>query len=97
MNQERLLNIILTPYLSEKATIGIEKKNQYVFKIAEFASKADVKDAVEHLFNAKVKDVTVMNVRSKKKSFRGKEGSRKGWKKAYVTLQSEQKLDFIGA
>ncbi|MBX3708945.1 MAG: 50S ribosomal protein L23 [Gammaproteobacteria bacterium] len=97
MNQERLLQIILSPHISEKATIGMEKRNEYVFQIVDSANKSEVKDAVEHLFNAKVKTVRIVNVRPKKKLFRGVEGKRKGWKKAYVTLQANQKLDIIGA
>lgn len=97
MNKERLLSVILTPHISEKATKGMEKKNEYVFEVANFATKPVVKDAVEHLFNTKVKSVRIVNVRAKKKLFKGLEGSRKGWKKAYVTLQADQKLEMIGA
>lgn len=97
MNQERLLKIILSPHISEKSTIGAEKRNEYVFEVIDSASKPEVKDAVEHLFNTKVKSVRIVNVRPKKKLFRGLEGKRKGWKKAYVTLQTDQKLDIIGA
>lgn len=97
MNQERLLKVILSPHISEKATIATEKNNTYVFHVIECATKPEVKDAVEMLFNAKVKSVHIVNVRPKKKLFKGKEGTRKGWKKAYVTLHADQKLDFMGA
>lgn len=97
MNQERLLQVILSPHVSEKATIGVDKRNEYVFQVIENATKPEVKDAVEYLFNAKVKAVRIMNVRPKKKLFKGIEGKRKGWKKAYVTLQADQKLDIMGA
>ncbi len=97
MNQERLLQIILTPHISEKATVAADKQNVYVFQVVESASKPEIKDAVEFLFNTKVKAVRVVNVRPKKKLFRGVKGERKGWKKAYVTLQSDQKLDIVGA
>jgi len=97
MNQERLLQVILSPHVSEKATIGVDKRNEYVFQVIENATKPEVKDAVEYLFNAKVKTVRIMNVRPKKKLFKGIEGKRKGWKKAYVTLQADQKLDIMGA
>lgn len=97
MNQERLLQVILSPHISEKATIGVDKRNEYVFQVIENATKPEVKDAIEHLFNAKVKTVRIMNVRPKKKLFKGIEGKRKGWKKAYVTLQADQKLDIMGA
>lgn len=96
MNQERLLQVILSPYISEKATIGVEKHNEYVFQVALTATKIEVKDAVEHLFKTKVKHVRIVNVRSKAKTFRGFEGNRKAWKKAYVALQADQKLELAG-
>ena len=74
MNQERLLKIILSPHISEKSTIGTEKRNEYVFQVIENATKPEVKDAVEHLFNTKVKSVRIVNVKAKKKMFRGLEG-----------------------
>lgn len=97
MNQERLLQVILSPHISEKSTIALEKRNEYVFEVANNATKPEVKDAIEHLFNAKVKSVRIVNVRPKKKLFRGFEGKRQGWKKAYITLQADQKLDIVGA
>lgn len=97
MNQERLLKIILTPHVSEKSSIRAEKFNEYVFRVIENATKPEIKNAVEYLFNTKVKAVRIVNVRAKKRSFRGIEGKRKGWKKAYVSLLSDQKLDFIEA
>ena|SRR5579883_250158 len=97
MNQERLLKVILSPHISEKATVAMEKHNEYVFQVVDSATKPEVKDAIEFLFNAKVKSVRIVNVRTKKKMFKGIEGKRKGWKKAYVTLQADQKLDIMGA
>lgn len=97
MNQERLLKVIVSPHISEKATIVAEKRNEYVFQVAQDATKPEVKDAIEFLFNTKVKSVRIVNVRSKRKLFRGFEGKRKGWKKAYVALQADQKLDIVGA
>lgn len=97
MRQERLLKIIKSPHISEKATIRIEKNNEYVFEVIDNATKPEIKDAVELLFKTKVKLVRVVNVRPKTKLFRGVEGKRKGWKKAYVTLQADQKLDILGA
>jgi large subunit ribosomal protein L23 len=87
----------LSPHISEKATLGMEKRNEYVFEVLATATKPEVKDAIEHLFNAKVKSVRIVNVISKKKLFKGIEGKRKAWKKAYVTLQADQKLDILGA
>ncbi|EKE22939.1 MAG: Ribosomal protein L23 [uncultured bacterium] len=97
MNQERLLKVILSPHISEKATIGTEKNNEYVFQVMKCATKPEVKDAIEFIFNTKVKCVRIVNVRPKAKTFRGIQGARKGWKKAYVTLQADQKLEVAGA
>ena len=97
MNQERLLKVILSPHVSEKATIGTEKNNEYVFQVMKCSTKPEIKDAVEFIFNTKVKCVRIVNVIAKAKSFRGIQGARKGWKKAYVTLQADQKLEVAGA
>lgn len=97
MKQERLLKIVLSPHVSEKATRATEKHNEYVFKVLANATKPEIKDAIESLFNTKVKSVHVLNVKVKKRTFRGVEGKRKGWKKAYVTLHSDQKLDLGNA
>lgn len=96
MNQERLYQIILSPHVSEKTTIIAEKKNEHVFRVHATATKPEIKDAIEFLFQAKVKAVRIVNVKSKKRIFRNIEGCKKAWKKAYVTLQSDQKLDLIG-
>ncbi len=97
MNQERLLQVIISPHISEKSTVGAEKNNEHVFEVAATATKPEIKDAVEFLFNTKVKTVRIVNVRAKKKMFKNIEGKKKGWKKAYVSLQSDQKLDIMGA
>ena len=97
MKQERLLKIILSPHISEKATRAVEKNNEYVFHVESTATKPEIKDAIESLFSAKVKSVRIVNVVPKKKIFKNVEGARKAWKKAYVSLQDGQKLDMVGA
>ncbi len=97
MNQERLLKILLRPHVSEKVATGIEKNNSHVFEVLESATKSEISDAVESLFNTKVKSVRIVNVKPKTKVFRGMNGKRKAWKKAYITLQADQKIDLIGA
>jgi large subunit ribosomal protein L23 len=97
MNQERLLKIVLSPHISEKGSVRAEKHNEYIFQVIADATKPEVKSAVEFLFNVKVTEVRILNVKPKQRLFRGLQGKRKGWKKAYVTLQSDHKLDFIGA
>jgi len=94
MNQERLMNVILRPYLSEKASIGAEKRQEYVFEVLRNATKPDVENAVELLFKVKVQSVRIVNVKTKPKRFGQIQGKSKAWKKAYVKLQKGQTIDF---
>ena len=71
MNQERLYKIIESSHISEKAATLTEKQNQYVFRVVSDATKSEIKNAVEFLFNTKVKLVRVLNVRHKQKTFKG--------------------------
>jgi large subunit ribosomal protein L23 len=87
MNEERLMNIILTPHVSEKATVKADVENQHVFSVAKDANKFEVKKAVEKMFEVKVQDVRLLNVHGKLKKVRGRYGKTKDWKKAYVRLK----------
>ncbi|MCW3481716.1 50S ribosomal protein L23 [Crenobacter sp. SG2303] len=97
MNQERLMQVILAPVVSEKSTFVAEKHQQVVFRVATDATKPEVKAAVELLFNVKVQDVTTVNVKGKVKRFGQRFGRRKDWKKAYVSLVPGQELDLNAA
>lgn len=96
MNQERLINVLLAPVVSEKSTVVAETDNQYVFKVVPDATKPEIKGAVESLFNVHVEQVRVSNMKGKQKRFGARQGRRSGWKKAYVTLESGQEIDFMG-
>lgn len=96
MNQERLLKVLLAPHVSEKSTRIAEKHNQIAFKIATDATKAEVKSAVELLFKVKVSTVSVVNVKGKTKRFGARFGCRSDWKKAYVSIEAGQEIDFLG-
>ncbi|MFZ9544941.1 MAG: 50S ribosomal protein L23 [Hylemonella sp.] len=94
MNQERRLKVILGPHLSEKTTRLSERNNQVTFKVLADASKPEVKEAIEKLFNVQVRDVQILNVKGKtKRTSRGKLRSRSDWKKAYVRLEQGQEID----
>ena len=96
MKEERLLQVILAPIISEKATMLADKREQVIFRVATDATKPEVKAAVELLFKVQVKDVKVANVKGKNKRFGRFTGRRSDWKKAYVTLKDGQKLpDFM--
>ncbi|WP_062789194.1 50S ribosomal protein L23 [Aquitalea pelogenes] len=93
MNQERLLQVILAPVVSEKSTMVAEKYQQVVFRVATDATKPEIKAAVEMLFNVKVEGVSTVNVKGKVKRFGRTFGRRKDWKKAYVSLVQGQEID----
>ncbi|EKD73448.1 MAG: hypothetical protein ACD_45C00313G0002 [uncultured bacterium] len=97
MKQERLLRIVFAPHLSEKATRAAEKHGEYVFEVAQSATKPEVKQAVEFLFKTKVAKVRVVNVKTKPKRFGNIQGQSKAWKKAYVTLEAGEQIDFAGS
>ncbi|MGA1740841.1 MAG: 50S ribosomal protein L23 [Pseudohongiellaceae bacterium] len=95
MNQERILTIILGPHISEKTSIISEENNQVTFKVANNATKPEIKEAVESLFDVQVKDVQILNIKGKtKRTARGKIRSRSDWKKAYIRLEQGQEIDF---
>ncbi len=95
MNQERLLQVLLAPQISEKATYLAEERNQIVFRVASSATKPEVKAAVEALFKVVVHSVQITNVKGKQKKFGRFQGSRKNWKKAYVCVQAGQEINFV--
>ena len=91
---ERLMNVVLAPVVSEKSTRVADKHRQYVFRVADDATKPEVKAAVELLFKTKVQSVTVSNVNGKQKRFGRFMGRRRNWKKAYVRLAEGQEINF---
>lgn len=97
MNYDRLAQIIRSPRISEKSTRVADKHKQFVFEVLSDATKSEIKAAVEGFFGVKVKNVTVLNVKGKRKVFKQVLGKRKDWKKAYVTLQEGHDINFIGA
>ena len=95
MNEIKILSILRAPRVSEKTARIQEQSNQYVFEVATTATKADVKSAVESLFNVKVEAVNVVNVKGKAKAFRNRAGRRGDWRKAYVRLADGQTIDVM--
>lgn len=95
MNTERLYSVLLSPHVSEKSTILGELNNQYTFRVARDASKPEIKEAVEKIFNVVVADLQVLNVKGKtKRTGRGKMRRKSNWKKAYVRLEAGHEIDF---
>lgn len=93
-NAEQLMNVVLAPIVSEKSTMVADKQNQIVFRVAESATKPEVKAAVELMFKVKVESVQVLNVKGKEKRFGKMIGRRRNWKKAYVCLAAGQEINF---
>ena len=95
MNDAKLYSIIRAPRVSEKTARLQEVSNQYVFEVATDATKADIKVAVEKLFDVKVESVNVLNVKGKSKAFKFRMGRRPDWRKAYVKLAEGQSIDVM--
>ena len=88
MNQEQLYEVIRYPHISEKTARLQAEANQYVFEVRKDATKKQIKQAVEKLFNVHVEQVQVATMKGKVKSFRFNVGRQNDWKKAYVRIQA---------
>ena len=99
-SKERLPLVLLAPIVSEKSTMVADKLRQIAFRVAADATKADVKDAVEVMFqaqNVEVAAVQILNVKGKEKRFGRFIGRRRNWKKAYVCLKEGSDLNLAEA
>jgi len=92
-----LSNVIKAPVVSEKSTVAAENDNRVVFKVANQATKLQVKKSVELMFNVEVEKVQLLNVKGKTKRFGRFMGKRSDWKKAYVKLKPGHDIDFSAA
>lgn len=90
---KNIYSVLQGPCLTEKAALMQEEDGKIVFKVNRRANKIEVKNAVELMFNVKVKDVKTVTLRGKKKRVGKTVGFTKDWKKAYVTL-SEGTINF---
>ena len=95
MNPERVYTVLVEPRISEKVSILGDKSNQYAFKVAKDATKAEIREAVETIFDVEVLKVTTANVKGKvKRNVRGIT-RKKNWKKAYITVAAGQEIDYM--
>ncbi len=94
-SETRLLQVILAPVITEKATLIADKNEQVVFRVAPDATKPEIRAAVEMLFKVQVEAVKVANVKGKVKRTGRFMGRRDNWKKAYVCLAPGQELNFV--
>ncbi len=95
-DEGRLMQVLVAPVISEKATMVAEKSNAVTFKVLRDATKPEIKAAVELLFNVQVKGVSVATIKGKTKRFGRTVGRRDHVRKAYVTLMPGQELNFGG-
>ena len=93
MNNQRLMQIILAPIVTEKATFVAEKNNQVAFRVVADATKPEIKAAVELLFKVQVDAVQVLNRKGKEKRFGRFIGRRRNERKAYVSLKDGQEIN----
>ena len=93
MNDHRLMQIILAPIVTEKATFVAEKNNQVAFRVIADATKPEIKVAVELMFKVQVEDVQVLNRKGKAKRFGRFVGRRRNERKAYVSLKDGQEIN----
>jgi large subunit ribosomal protein L23 len=94
MTREQLMNVLLAPHVTEKTSLAMQNSNQYVFRVQRQATKVDIKQAVELMFDVKVKGVQVLNEPGKKRRFGRMQGRTQDWKKAYVSLAQGQTIDY---
>ena len=95
--QERLMNVLLSPHVSEKGSRLQQDSNQIVFRVRPDANKDEIRRAVELMFEVKVATVRVSNVKGKSKRFGQRIGQRSDWKKAYVRLAEGQSIELMGS
>ena len=93
-HQERLMTVIRGPHLSEKSHLAAES-NQVVLKVRTDATKKEIRQAVELLFEVEVDGVSVVNVKGKEKRFGQTRGRRNNWKKAYVRLAEGSNIETL--
>jgi large subunit ribosomal protein L23 len=88
------MNVLIAPHVTEKTSLAMQNNNQYTFRVKRNATKTDVKQAVELMFEVKVKGVQIVNEPGKTRRFGRLIGRTQDWKKAYVSLVQGQTIDY---
>ena len=91
----RVQDVIRRPLITEKSTLQRDDTNTVAFEVDRKANKIDIKRAVEDLFDVKVTKVRTQNRAGKPRRYRYRYGYTKNWKKAFVTLDKESRIDFF--
>ena len=95
MATENIYKVILSPLITEKST-KISENNQYVFKVTLDSNKKEIKNAIEKLFKVKIKNINTTRIKGKSKIFKGTRGKRSDYKKAIISLNEGESLDYSG-
>jgi len=93
-DMREIYKIIKEPHISEKAT-QLSDERKYTFKIYSRANKIQIEKAIANLYGIRVKDVKIINIKSKKRVLRGIEGRKAGHRKAIVTLERGEKIEIL--
>jgi large subunit ribosomal protein L23 len=94
VNREQLMSVLIAPHVTEKTSLAMQNHNQYTFRVRRDANKTDIKKAVELMFDVKVAGVQVVNEPGKQRRFGRIAGRTQDWKKAYVSLNEGQTIDY---
>jgi len=94
VNREQLMSVLIAPHVTEKTSLAMQNHNQYTFRVRRDATKTDIKQAVELMFDVKVSGVQVVNEPGKTRRFGNRAGRTQDWKKAYVSLVQGQAIDY---
>jgi large subunit ribosomal protein L23 len=94
MSRERLATVLVAPHVTEKTALAMQNSNQYAFRVRKDADKTEIKQAVELMFEVKVRTVRVANEPGKERRFGKRVGRTQDWKKAYVRLAEGQAIDY---
>jgi large subunit ribosomal protein L23 len=94
VSKESLMSVLVAPHVTEKTSLGMQNHNQYTFRVKRNATKTEIKQAVELMFDVKVSGVQVVNEPGKKRRFGRIAGRTQDWKKAYVRLADGQAIDY---
>ena len=94
MNREQLMSVLIAPHVTEKTSLAMQNHSQYTFRVRRDASKTDIRQAIELMFDVKVAGVRVVNEPGKLRRFGRMSGRTQDWKKAYVSLAAGQTIDY---
>ena len=94
LGKEGLMNVLLSPHVTEKTSLALQERNQYAFRVRRDATRTDVRRAVELMFEVKVERVQVVNEPGKSRRFGNRPGRTQDSKKAYVRLVAGQSIDY---